>query len=88
MKRLHKEFLKTIDASLENETVEIANTQYQQCCVFNKEVMADATRIKDDIDMLREKIHSNYDASPDKSFLKGNVKLYEECLPGIDMDGL
>ena len=50
--------------------------------------MADATKIKDDRDMLRKKIHSNYDNPPDKSFLKGGIKLYEECLPEFEIDGL
>ena len=88
MNKLHKGFMESIEADLENETAEITNAQYQQCLVFNKEVMADATRIKEDLDMLRDKILSNYDVSPDKSFIKGNIELYEKCLPQIDIDGL
>ena len=50
--------------------------------------MAEATRIQEEIDALREKIQSNHDASPDKSFLKGSLGVYEKCLPEIDIDGL
>ena len=50
--------------------------------------MAEATRIKEELAALREKIQSNHDESPDKSFLKGSLGIYEKCLPEIDIDGL
>ena len=88
MEQLHEQFQKKIDENLANETTTIASSQYEQCKLFSKEVIAEMIEIKERLDDLREKIKTEHDTQADKSFLKGPLSAYEKFIPEIDVDGL
>ena len=62
MNKLHEHFQKQLNTELVNETETIANAQYEQCKQFNKEVMTEATQLKEQQDALLEKIRANHNA--------------------------
>lgn len=50
--------------------------------------MGEAENVKEQLDALRDKIEFNHNTSPDKSFLKAKLNVYEKFLPTLDLEGL
>ena len=56
--------------------------------MFKTEVQEEILEIKERLEALRSKFSDNHDPSPDKSFLKQELKLYLDCLPVLKTEKL
>ena len=59
----------------------VAESQFEQCKVFHKEVIEEAGRLKRGFDALMKRIQCEHDDEPDRSVLKSPLKEYESCFP-------
>jgi hypothetical protein len=56
--------------------------------MFKTEVQEEILEIKERLEALRSKFTDNHDSSPDKSFLKQELKHYLDCLPMLKTERL
>lgn len=74
----------SMSSKLADEAIIIIEAQTFECKMLKDEILEQVKSVNEQIQDIRTKISEAHDESPDKSFLKSDLKMYLEALPRLD----
>ena len=62
--------------------------QTAECKMFSSDVLAQASKVNEQIDTLRTMLTNSHDDAKNKSFMKSSLNQYLSALPSLDYEKL